>query len=114
MDPVDPDPQHWYIYIQYIKRNLKDMLAGARPAVLGTVVVMEERLACSPAADVIAVVLTAGAVVAAVVAPAEVPNPPKMTKLQTVLWIQNQRGCLDPDSQSGSRRAKMIHKNRKS
>jgi hypothetical protein len=96
--------------------NLKDMLAGARPAVLGTVVVVEERLACSPAADVVAVVLTAGAAVAAaVVAPAEVPNPPNMTKLQAVLWIRirNQRGCLDPDPdlQSVSRRAKMIHKN---
>ena len=55
------------------------MLAGTRPAVLGTVVVVEERLACSPAADVVAVVLTAGVVAAAVVAPAEVPNPPNMT-----------------------------------
>jgi hypothetical protein len=92
------------------------MLAGTRPAVLGTVVVVEERLACSPAADVVAVVLTAGAVAAAVVAPAEVPNPPNMIRLQTVLWIRirNQRGFLDPDSQSGSRRAKMFHKNRKS
>ncbi len=92
------------------------MLAGARPVVLGTVEVVEERLACSPAADVVAaVVLTAGAAVAAaVVAPAEVPNPPNMTRLQAVVWIRIQRGCLDPDSQSGSRRAKMIHKNRKS
>jgi hypothetical protein len=57
------------------------MLAGARPAVLGTVVVVEERLACSPAADVVAVVLAAGVVDAAVVAPAEVPNPPNMTEV---------------------------------